>query len=548
MKNEYIVIPQPASIQPKTGTFEITPQTNILADDLNQENAVYLRDFFFPPSGIQLTIQDDPGHLTDSISLKLDPSLSHLGDEGYQLNINRDGIAIVSTTIKGVFYGIQTLRQLLPVEVENRKLIEGIPWQAPCCEIVDKPRFPWRGYMLDEGRHFLGAENIFRTIDLMALQKLNTFHWHLTEDQGWRIEIKSYPKLTEIGSWRAGTSKSWKDTRTGGHDGIPHGGFYTQNEVREIVAYAALRNINIIPEIEIPGHSTAALAAYPELSCTSGPFEVSNRFGIHKDIYCAGKEYTFEFLESVLDEVIDLFPSPVIHIGGDEAPKSRWKSCPDCQKRMQDEGLKDVHELQVYFTNRITEHLESHRRRAIGWNEIIHDDIAQNTIIQYWFGNKKGLLDVIRKGNNVVNSAYFIHYLDHSYSLTPLHIAYEYDPVFKGLDTKSASHILGLEAPMWTEWVPNQDRLDYQTYPRLTAFAETGWTPRDCKEYDGFLERLNSFNCRLDILDVRHASIQDWEPTWYNRLLGLFTIVQPQTRTTNMVNSRTRTNRSRPYR
>jgi hexosaminidase len=287
----------------------------------------------------------------------------------------------------------------------------------------------------------------------------------------------------------------------------------------------------IVPEIEMPGHSKAALAAYPEFSCTRKTTQVPTRFGIFKDNFCPGSESTFEFLENILVEIMNLFPSKVIHIGGDEAPITRWKNCPDCQQRIQTEELKNEHELQSYFTNRISNFLESHGRHLMGWNEILGESLSNKAIVQYWVRNKKGLLAALQNGQKIVNSAYLDTYLDHSYSLTPLSRAYQFDPIFKRVDEKDAGNILGLEPPMWTEWVPNRNRLDYQTYPRLTAFAEVGWTPRQLKDYDDFRKRLTTFNKRLDYFDVRYAPEDDWEPPWYKRVFGIFTIAQAQTRT-----------------
>jgi len=529
MQNRYPIIPKPIKLQPKDGCFKIGADTKILADEPNQQNAAYLRDFLAPATGHSLSVQGD-SDLENVINLKIDPGLDELGEEGYALTVGIDAITVKAPTPTGVFYGIQTLRQLLPAEIEKREPTPDLKWQIPCCQITDSPRFSWRGYMLDEGRHFHGMETVLQTIDLMALQKLNILHWHLTEDQGWRIEIKRYPKLTEIGSERAGTSQSFKDMRKNAHNGVPHGGSYTHDEIRQVVAYAAQRQITVIPEIEIPGHSLAALAAYPELSCTGGPFEVGTRFGIFKDVYCPGKETTFEFLQNILDEAMELFPSKIIHIGGDEAPKARWKDCPNCQRRIQAEGLKGVHDLQVYTTNRIGEYLDSKGRQLMGWNEILGSDLSKDAIIQYWVRNKKNLLQAVRNGQKVVNSAYLDTYLDHSYALTPLSRAYNFEPLFKELDPKSAQNILGLEAPMWTEWVPNRPRLDYQTYPRLTAFAEVGWTPKSLRDYANFRERITHFNRRLDILGVGYAPEGDWEPPWYQKIFGIFTIAQPQTR------------------
>ena len=525
------IIPKPADLQFREGSFNFSPKTTILADEPNQENGAYLRDFLAPSIGRVPSIQGISRNTQDVIILLIDPLTADIGEEGYALVVEPESITIKAPTSNGVFYGIQTLRQLLPIEIEARNPVSGINWGIPCCQIKDQPRFPWRGYMLDEGRHFHGMESVLRTIDLMALQKLNILHWHLTEDQGWRIEIKCYPKLTEVGSLRAGTVHSLNDMRVGTHDGVPHGGYYTQGEVRQIVAYAAQRKITIIPEIEIPGHATAALAAYPLLSCTGGPFEVGTRFGIFKDVYCPGRDSTFEFLQHVLDEVMDLFPSKVIHIGGDEVPKTRWKVCPDCQRRIQDEGLIDVQGLQVYTTNRIGHHLTSRGRKLMGWNEILGTDVSTDAIIQYWIRGKKELLKAIRKGQKVVNSTYMDTYLDHSYALTPLSRAYNFDPIFRGLDAGSAQNILGIEAPMWTEWVPNRARLDYQTYPRLTALAEVGWTPKPLRDYTDFRERLTTFIRRLEFHEVGYAPKPDWDPPWYRRIFGSFTIAKPQRKT-----------------
>jgi hexosaminidase len=528
--SNYPIIPKPVELQPRDGFFKLTTKTIIFTDESNRGNAAYLRDFLAPAVGRALSIQEVSDQI-NGIQLQIDPGLEGLYEEGYTLTVVGDGILIYAPNPIGVFYGLQSLRQLLPVEIENQQTTTIKPLLVPCCDITDYPRFPWRGYMLDEGRHFQGMETVLQTIDLMALQKLNILHWHLTEDQGWRIEIKRYPKLTEIGSQRAGTSQSFNDMRKNHHDGIPHGGFYTQGEIRQVVAYAAERQIIIIPEIEIPGHSLAALAAYPEFSCTGGKFEVGTRFGIFKDVYCPGKDTTFEFLQNVLDEIMDLFPAKIIHIGGDEAPKARWKECPDCQRRIVAKGLKNVHDLQVYTTNRIDEYLAAKGRQLMGWNEILGPNLSKDAIVQYWVRNKKGLLQAIRNGQQVVNSAYLDTYLDHTYALTPLSRAYNFDPIFKDVEEKSAQNILGLEAPMWTEWVPSRGRLDYQTYPRLTALAEVGWTPKSHRDYAGFRERLNSFTQRLDILGIRYAPEEDWEPPWYRRLFGIFTIAQAQTKT-----------------
>jgi hexosaminidase len=523
------IIPLPAKIEQQAGVLCLTPETGILTDTANRWNADYLRGLFTAPTGFPLRTQTGARVAKSSIHLRLDPRLEELGQEGYRLEVQPEAVVIEAPDTAGVFYGIQTLRQLLPIEIEERRPVSGVDWRLPCVLIEDKPRFTWRGFMLDEGRHFHGKETVLLTLGLMALQKLNVLHWHLTEDQGWRIEIKKYPKLTEVGSKRSGTSKTMLGKQ---HDGIPHCGYYTQDEIREIVAYATERHITIVPEIEMPGHSLAALASYPELSCTGGPFEVATHFGIFPDIYCAGKETVFTFLQEVLDEILELFPSRYIHIGGDEAPKKRWKGCPDCQRRIREEGLKDEHALQVYFTNRIAAYLDLKGRHVMGWNEILQDGLVKGAVVQFWARGRERLLEAIRAEKRpVVMSTYLDMYLDHSYSLMPLSRAYHFEPVPAELDENDSGRILGLEFPLWSEWVPNRARLDYQTYPRLTAMAETGWTPKDRKNFKDFRCRLENLLCRLDRFGVRYAPLKEAEPPEIRQWFGIFTIPQPQTRT-----------------
>lgn len=519
------VIPLPAKTEERSGYFPLTPETGILTDDANRWNADFLHDLLAAPTSLHLPVRTGSLPAKNAILLRLDPALARLGDEGYRLEVQPEAVTVDAPTTTGVFHGLQTLRQLLPVAIEEHRHVDA-NWRIPCLVIEDKPRFSWRGFMLDEGRYFHGKETVLQTLDLMALQKLNVLHWHLTEDQGWRIEIKKYPRLTEVGSKRAGTSKTMLGRK---HNGIPHGGFYTQEEIREIVAYAARRHITIVPEIEIPGHSLAALASYPELSCTGGPFEVATHFGIFPDIYCAGKETTFAFLQDVIDEVLALFPSSVIHIGGDEAPKKRWRACPDCQRRVREEGLEDEHALQVYFTNRIGAYLAGRGRRLMGWNQILEPGLAQEAVVHYWLGDQKKLVQAIKnERRQVVMSTYLDAYLDHGYSLMPLSRAYHYDPILPGLNVEEEACILGLEFPLWTEWVPTQARLDYQTYPRLTAMAETAWTPKDRKDYADFCQRLVPFLKRLDRLGVRYAPLGEVEPPKWKQWLGAFSILLPQ--------------------
>jgi hexosaminidase len=520
------LIPLPARLEELPGSFQLTPETGILADAANHPNADFLSNLLSVPTGYGLPIRSaSPPGAANNISLRLDPALTAFKDEGYRLEVRPDGVTLEAFTPSGVFYGLQTLRQLLPPEVETRTRAE-LAWSIPCVHIEDWPRFAWRGFMLDEGRYFHGKEAVLQTLDLLALQKLNVFHWHLTEDQGWRIEIQQYPRLTEIGSRRAGTRNGFCGKT---HNHIPHAGFYTQADIREIVAYAAARHITVVPEIEMPGHSTAALAAYPEFSCTGGPFEVATHFGIYPDIYCAGKEATFTFLQNVLDEVLDLFPSPYIHIGGDEAPKARWKNCPDCQRRIQAQGLAGEHALQVYFTNRIGVYLARRGRRLMGWNEILEPSLAKDALVQYWRGNQGALMEAIRQDKRqVIMSTFLDTYLDHGYSLMPLIRAYRYEPVPAALAESESASVLGLEAPLWSEWLPSRARLEYQAYPRTLALAETAWTPKTKKDLTGFRYRLVHFLPRLDRLGVRYAPLADVEPAPWEKWLGTFSLIWPQ--------------------
>ncbi|HMF34248.1 MAG TPA: beta-N-acetylhexosaminidase, partial [Candidatus Lokiarchaeia archaeon] len=355
------IIPAPVKMSVEPGEFYIDATTTIFADELNQKNGGFLHDFLAISTGFDLPIEEFTGEAsTNSILIQIVTSPEEIGDEGYLLKITPEAVQISARSPQGIFYGIQTMRLLLPPSIESSQPIPNAEWTLPCADILDFPRFPYRGYMLDVGRNFFGIDLIKPILDVMALLKMNVFHWHFTDDQGWRIEIKKYPKLVEIGSKRKDTQVGglWKKNTTG----RPHEGRYTQEEVKELVAYAAERYIKVIPEIEMPGHSLAALAAYPELSCTGGAFEVPTRFGVKKDVYCVGKDAVFDFLQGVLEEILEIFPSDIIHIGGDEVPKMRWKMCPDCQARIKAEGLQDEFDLQAYFMNRMASFLASRGR------------------------------------------------------------------------------------------------------------------------------------------------------------------------------------------
>jgi hexosaminidase len=435
-------------------------------------------------------------------------------NEGYILTVTPKEIIIQAKSAVGLFYAVQTLRQLMPVEVENQKVIEGINLTVPACYIKDEPRFVYRGMHLDVGRHMFPVEYIKRYIDMIAMHKMNTFHWHLTEDQGWRIEIKKYPKLTEIGAFRNETIIGHAGKKPYVFDGKRYGGFYTQDEVKEIVAYAASKFVTIIPEIEMPGHAMAALASYPELSCTGGPFEVFTSWGVVDDVYCVGKEETFNFLENVLSEVIDLFPGKYIHIGGDECPKARWKKCPLCQKRIKDEGLKDERELQSYFIQRIEKFLVSKGRKIIGWDEILEGGLAPEATVMSWRGTSGGIAAAKQKHDVIMTPSKYV-YLDYYQcepegqplaigGYLPLERVYSYNPMPSELTPEEQKYILGIQGNVWTEYIPTPEQMEYMAFPRAFAIAETGWTPDRLKDFDDFLSRLEILKKRYDAIGINY--------------------------------------------
>lgn len=495
------IIPEPVELVAKNGSFTLDQETSICVDkELNRLDN-YLREKLTTSTGFKFNEKDLQKN--NQIQLKLAKSNWKLSDEGYILKVKYEGIEIIARKPVGVFYGIQTLRQLLPPGIESQKVLKNIEWSISCIEIEDYPRFKWRGFMLDEARHFMGKEIVKKMLDLMALHKLNKFHWHLVDDQGWRIEIKKYPKLIEVGSKRKIKTNRGEESNLKDSDFI--GGYYSQEEIKEIIDYAEERFIEVIPEIEMPGHCKAALAAYPELSCTGGPFEVPTRWGIFSDVYCLGKENVFKFLEDVLLEIMNIFPTKIIHIGGDEVPIRKWKSCPNCQQKMKALGFDKEVELQVYLTNYFTRFLEEHGKRLMGWNQILNPTLSKESICQFWFGSRKDVVEHMRKGGEVIATNYLQTYLDHPYKIISLKKAYKFEPKFPKVDPKFKSKLLGLEAPLWTERVPNLKRLEWQTFPRLTAYAETAWTPKKKKDFKKFKRRLIEFTKRLEILDVKVA-------------------------------------------
>lgn len=406
--------------------------------------------------------------------------------EGYSLRIDDDGVSIEASEEAGAFHALTTLRWMLPPDSDN----EGT-WALPHVSISDAPRFEHRGLLLDCCRHFMDPDFVMRTIDLLALHKMNVLHWHLTEDQGWRIEVDAYPELTSTGAWRT------ED------DGSRHGGFYTKAQIREIVAYAADRNITVIPEIELPGHSRAAIAAYPWLSCTGDSLEVPHDWGVFKDIYCAGEDTTFRFLETVLLEVMDLFPSEYIHIGGDEAPKVRWESCPKCQRRIQEEGLHDAHELQSWFITQIGSFLADHGRKLIGWDEILEGGLPDGATVQSWRGMQGGR-DAVAMGRDAIMSPTSHCYFDYPVESIDLERVYDFEPEPEGLE--GSGRILGGECNMWSERAP-QELVDSKVFPRIVAMSEVLWSSKSQRDWNGFQERMELHYSRLDAWNVDYG----WE-------------------------------------
>lgn len=412
--------------------------------------------------------------------------------DSYQLWITPERIRISSAAESGTFYALQTLHQLLPLTPTDGASL-------PCMVIEDEPRFPWRGLHLDVARHFFPSEYVMRVLDWMAMHKLNRFHWHLTEDQGWRIEIPSYPKLTEIGAWRRGNS------------GERYGGFYTLDEIARVVAYAKSLHIEVVPEIEMPGHAQAALAAYPHLSCTGGPFEVWTEWGISDEVYCAGNEDVFAFLRSVLETVLDVFPGDYVHLGADECPKRRWKSCPQCQARMKSERLADEAELQSYFMKRMVGFLASRGRKAIGWDEILEGGVPAGTVVMSWRGTDGGVA-AARAGHDVIMTPNSHVYFDYKHSeddalgrlgVTPLEKVYGFEPVPASIGPDKVRRVLGSQANVWTEGIETEADFEHLVFPRLCALAEVVWSGPE-RDWADFRRRLRDHGARLDAAGIRY--------------------------------------------
>ncbi len=512
--NVLAIIPQPTKMEVKEGSFKITSNTMIYAPSLQQMDyaITYFNSKIKKANGFELKRTQDKSKAKIIIESVTD---REIGEEGYSIDITTKGISIKSNSAKGVFYAFGTILQMLPAEIE--KVNSNVALDIPCVSITDVPRFQYRGMHLDVARHFMPIEFVKRYIEMIARYKMNVFEWHLTEDQGWRIEIKKYPKLTEMGAWRDSTlighaarSNQYKKER--------HGGFYTQEQIKEIVKFAAKHFVTIVPEIEMPGHATAATYAYPEYSCSGIVAGVTATWGIFPDVFCAGDEKTYNFLQDILDEVLALFPSKMIHIGGDECPKDAWKTCPKCQAKIKGEGLQNEAELQTYFTNKMEKYLTSKGRITLGWDEILEGGkLSPTAVVMSWRGEAGGIHAAKLKHQVIMAPtpiAYFDYYQEHIDSV-PLAIGnyvtmqhvYDYDPIPKELNSEEAKYILGFQANLWTEYVPTTKHAEYMVFPRMCALAEVNWTPKDKKNFSNFEKRVEIELKRLDYLEINHAKI-----------------------------------------
>ena len=510
------IIPQPVSLKPLAGEFTLTPKTVIWTDRATEALGRRLAAYIEPATGFPLGVRIGAGGTGNRIVLALDPRLKRLAPEGYTLEVTPGRVVVRAPEPAGVFYAVQTIRQLLPPQIFREAKVDGTKWTMPAVRIEDMPRFQWRGLHLDAGRHFMPKEFVKKYIDLLALHKMNMFHWHLTEDQGWRLEIRKYPKLTEVGAWRKETivGRQGRDASAWTFDGTRHGGYYTQDDAREIVAYAKERFINVVPEIEMPGHAVAAIAAYPELGVDLTPTEVATHWGVFDNILNP-EPATISFMQDVLTEVMEIFPSRFIHIGGDEADKARWKASPRVQARIKELGLKDEGELQSWFIRQMDTFLTAKGRRLVGWDEILEGGLAPGATVMSWRGIEGGIA-AAREGHDVVMAPTSHTYFDYYQSkdqpgeqlaiggFVPLETVYAYEPVPADLEPQFAKHILGAQGQLWTEYMKTPKHVEYMAYPRACALAEVVWTPAAARDFTDFTSRLAAHLQRLAILDVNY--------------------------------------------
>lgn len=512
LPSEIAILPKPTSFTLQENSFAFKDGQTIFSDEKEQQNAVTdLKNFIKKNTEFSLKTTDNTNA---TIVFKKDKKST---SEAYELKVTPKKITILANDGAGYFYGVQTLKQLL--STEKVKESEHIKHLIPAIHIKDSPRFKWRAYMLDESRYFHGEEFVKQQLDQMALLKMNTFHWHLIDDAGWRIEIKKYPLLTKVGAFRKDSEiETWKSGKTAGK---PHGGFYTQKQIKNIVAYAKSKNIKVVPEFEMPGHSSAAIAAYTWLGTAGVDIDVPIKFGRLYDNYDVTKPEVITFIKDVLSELFALFPSDVIHIGGDEVGYEVWEKSKSVQKYMKENNIKTPADLQINFTNNISKYIEKNGRRMMGWNEIlgknIHKDfgekkndkeaeteLAKNAIVHFWKGDLALLTDAAKKGYSIVNSLHSSTYLDYNYKSIPLKKAYNFNPIPNGLDEKYHKNIYGLGCQMWSEWTPTNPDVERQTYPRIAAYAEVGWTALENKNYDDFKIALKKMQKHWDSLGVNY--------------------------------------------
>jgi hexosaminidase len=492
------IIPYPNDIRMQTGIFNLSSAGHIYYTKGCEKEAEFLQAIFMNEHQLKLSIAEQEAHFTNGniyLTAASNDSDTMISEE-YRLKIDPNNIIITGGTSAGVFYAIQSLRQVIKKEVSKKLTI-------PCLIINDKPRFKWRAFMLDEARYFKGANVVKSLLDEMALLKMNTFHWHLTDDQGWRIEIKKYPRLTEVGSKRKmSETGTWLSNK---FDGRPHSGFYTQQQIKDIIKYAADRHITIIPEIEMPGHASAAIASYPWLGSENQPIEVSIRFGIQLNVYNVVNAKVNQFIRDVLDEIMTLFPSQIVHIGGDEVKYDQWKKSGEVTEYMKKNNIRSYADLQISFTNSISNYLEQKNHRMMGWNEImgghhennesadasVQQKLSSNVIVHFWTGSPQIVNQAAERGYDVINSFYEYTYLDYDYKTTSLQKAYSFDPAPDSMPAHLRGKVLGLGCQMWGEWIPTVQRMNYQIFPRIVAYAETGWTETSGKDFTRFKNSLS---------------------------------------------------------
>jgi hexosaminidase len=510
------IIPLPVSLECRDGSFTITPSTRVVAEGPAASEATKLIDALAPALGYRLKLVQDSPTAQDSIQLKIEPSRrGRLGEEGYELEGTRDSVTIRAAAPAGLFYSIQTLRQLLPAAIFSKHKVEEVQWTAPCVRITDRPRFAWRGLLIDPARHFIPVADVEQYLDVMALHKFNRLQIHFTDDQGWRIEIKKYPQLTQTGAWMDFTTMT-QGRKT--EDGRP-GGFYTQDEIRHLVRYAAERHITIVPEIEMPAHTGAAIISYPQIGLYPQKLRdlpPEKRWTANERVL-APRPQTVAFMQDVLTEVMDLFPSKYIHIGGDEANIEHWKKCEEMQGLIRELKLKDVVELHSWFIRQMDTFLTSHGRQLVGWDEILQGGLAPGAVVMSWRGEAGGIT-AAQAGHDVVMAPTSHTYFDYYQGPRPtepkaiggdirLEKVYQYEPIPAALDADQAKHVLGGQAQLWGEYISNPRHLFYMTYPRAAAMAEVFWSPRESHNWDQFLTRLSGHLERLKTLEVNYRPL-----------------------------------------